>query len=200
MVLVGLAHTELLRDALVSKLRLLALFVPLCAGVAHADDTMIGFYAGASAGRAVLHRERIFRSGIEAHDTGFKVLAGYRAFPGLAFEATYYDYGDIKKDTRLQGDIDVFSAAAIGLIQLRDWDLFGKAGLGRWEGTTANNAGQEVRDNDVDPMIGIGAQFRSGHFALRAEIEAQQLSFAAGEHGRDGDWVNFFSLGAAVKF
>jgi hypothetical protein len=185
---------------LVTKLRLLALLLPLCAGVAQADETLAGFYAGASAGRAVLHRERIFRSGIEAHDTGFKALAGYRLFPGLAFEASYADYGDIQKDTRLAGEIDVFSAAAVGLIQLRDWDLFGKAGLGRWEGTTADNAGREVRDNDVDPMIGIGAQYRAGRFAMRAEIEAQQLSFAAGEHGRDGDWVNFFSLGASLRF
>lgn len=172
----------------------------ICTGSAHADETIEGFYAGGAAGRAVLHRERIFRSGVEAHDNGFKVLAGYRVLEGLAFEASYADYGDIRKDTRLAGEIDVFSASALGLIRLRDWDLFGKVGLGRWEGTTANNAGQEVRDNDIDPMLGIGAQFRSGRFALRAEIEAQQLSFAAGEHGRDGDWVNFFSIGASLRF
>lgn len=182
-----------------TKLRFLALLLPMCAGLAHADD-LIGVYAGAGVGRAVLHRERLFRSGVEAHDTGFKALVGYRVFPALAFEASYSDYGDIKKDTRLAGNIDVFTASAVGLIQLRDWDLFGKAGLGRWDGTTANNAGIEVRDNDVDPAIGIGAQYRSPHFALRAEIEAQQLSFAAGEHGRDGDWVNFFSIGALVRF
>ena len=183
-----------------TKLRFLPLLLPLCASVAQADEVITGFYAGAAAGRAVLHRERIFRSGVEAHDTGIKALVGYRAFPALAFEASYADYGDIEKDTRLAGEIDVFNAAVVGLIQLRDWDLFGKAGLGRWEGTTANNAGIEVRDNDVDPMLGIGAQYRSGRFALRAEIEAQQLSFAAGEHGRDGDWINFFSLGASVRF
>jgi len=160
----------------------------------------MGFYAGASAGRAILHRERLFRSGIEAHDTGSKAFAGYRVYPGLAFEATYADYGDIRKGTRLEGNIDVFSAAAVGLIQLRQWDLFGKVGLGRWDGTTANNAGQKVSDNDVDPFIGIGAQFRAGRFALRVESEAQQLSFAAGEHGRDGDWINFISLGASWTF
>lgn len=182
------------------KLRYLPLLLPLCASVAHADETLTGFYAGAAGGRAVLHRERLFRSGIEAHDTGFKALAGYRVFPALAFEANYADYGDIEKDTRLSGKVDVFSVAAVGLIQLRQWDLFGKAGLGRWEGTTFNNAGREVRDNDVDPIIGIGAQVRTGRFAMRAEIEAQQLSFSAGEHGRDGDWINFFSLGGSFRF
>jgi hypothetical protein len=178
----------------------LALLLPLCTCVAQADESLAGVYVGGSVGRAVLHRERLFRSGIEAHDTASKALVGYRVFPALAFEVSYSDYGDIKKDTRLAGDIDVFSAAVVGLIQLQQFDLFGKAGLGRWEGTTADSAGREVRDNDIDPLIGIGAQYRAGHFALRAEIEAQQLSFAAGEHGRDGDWVNVFSVGASVRF
>lgn len=183
-----------------TKLRFLAVFLPLCAGVSQADETLAGFYAGASGGRAVLHRERWFRSGIEAHDTAFKAVAGYRFSEALAVEANYADYGDIKLGTRLAGEIDVFNVAAVGFIRLRDWDLFGKVGLGRWDGTTANNAGQRVRDDDIDPMGGIGAQFRNGPFALRAEIEVQQLSFAAGEHGRDGDWVNIFTLGATLRF
>jgi hypothetical protein len=57
-----------------------------------------------------------------------------------------------------------------------------------------------VDDNDVDPFIGIGAQYRAGRFAVRIESEAQQLSFSAGQHGRDGDWVNFISLGANYTF
>lgn len=179
---------------------LLTLLLPLCAGVAQAEDPVMGFYAGASAGRAVLHRERLFRSGIEADDSAYKALIGYRTLPALAVEASYGDYGDIRKGTRLAGKIDVFNVAVVGLIQLRDWDLFGKAGLGRWSGTTANNAGQEVRDNDIDPFIGIGAQYRAGRFAVRVESEAQQLSFAAGEHGRDGDWINFISVGASWTF
>jgi hypothetical protein len=182
------------------KLRLLAVLLPLFAGAAQADEPPIGVYAGASAGRAILHRERLFRSGIEAHDGGSKAFVGFRILPSLAIEAAYSDYGDIKKDTRLAGNIDVFSAAAVGLIQLREWDLFGKVGLGAWDGTTANNAGQKVDDNDIDPFIGIGAQYRAGRFAVRIESEAQQLSFSAGEHGRDGDWVNFISIGASWTF
>lgn len=183
-----------------TRLSLLAVLLPLCASTAYADEPAMGFYAGGSGGLAVLHRERIFRSGIEADDNGFKVLGGYRFNPGFALEASYADYGDIKKDTRLAGEIDVFNVAAVGLIQLREWDLFGKVGLGRWDGTTANNAGREVDDSDIDPMIGIGAQYRSGQFAVRVESEAQQLSFSAGAHGRDGDWINFFSLGATWTF
>lgn len=183
-----------------NTLRFLPLLLPLFAGAAQAKDPVLGFYAGGAAGRAVLHRERLFRSGIEEDDSGSKVFVGYRILPALAVEATYADYGDIKKDTRLQGNIDVFSAAAVGLIQLRDWDLFGKVGLGAWDGTSANNAGQKVDDNDIDPFIGIGAQYRAGHFAVRIESEGQQLSFDAGQHGRDGDWINFISIGASWTF
>jgi hypothetical protein len=188
-------------NARVTKSSFLSLLLlPLCAGVAQADEPAIGFYAGGAAGRAILHRERLTRSGLEAHDTASKAYVGYRVYPGLAFEATYADYGDIKKDTRLAGNIDVFSVAAVGLIQLRQWDLFGKVGAGAWDGRTFNRSGREVQDNDIDPFIGIGAQFRVGRFALRVESEAQQLSFAAGEHGRDGDWINFISAGASWTF
>lgn len=183
-----------------NRLRFLPLLLPLFAGAAQADDPVMGFYAGGAAGRAVLHRERLFRSGIEEDDTGSKVFVGYRILPALAVEATYADYGDIKKDTRLEGNIDVFSVGAVGLIQLRDWDLFGKVGLGAWDGTTSNNAGQRVDDDDIDPFIGIGAQYRAGHFAVRIESEGQQLSFDAGQHGRDGDWINFISIGASWTF
>lgn len=182
------------------KLSLATLLLPLFANAAPADEPVIGFYAGANGGRAVLHRERLFRSGIEAHDSGYKALVGYRVLPALAIEASYADYGDISKDTRLAGEIDVFSAAAVGVIQLRQWDLFGKVGLGYWDGTTTNNAGRRVDDSDIDPLIGIGAQYRIGNFALRVESEAQQLSFSAGAHGRDGDWVNFISVGANWTF
>lgn len=193
-------HLNSKKNSTAKKLRLLPLLLPLLAGAAQADDPVIGFYAGGSAGRAVLHRERLFRSGIEDYDTGAKAFLGYRILPALAVEVTYADYGDIKKDTRLAGSIDVFSACAVGVIQLREWDLFGKAGLGYWDGTTANNAGVTVSDNDVDPFIGIGAQYRAGRFAVRIESEAQQLSFHAGEHGRDGDWINFISIGANWTF
>lgn len=183
-----------------TKLRLLPLLLTLCAGVAQADEPAMGFYAGAGAGRAVLHRERWFSSGVEAHDTGSKAFVGFRVLRGLAFEAAYADYGDIRKDTRLEGNIDAYSAAVVGLIQLRQWDLFGKAGFGHWNGTTSNNAGQRVTDNDTDPFFGIGAQYRSGRFAVRVESEAQRLTFEAGQHGRDGDWINFISVGASWTF
>lgn len=182
------------------KLRFLSLLLPLCAGVAHADEPVIGTYVGAGIGRATLHRARLTRSDIEAHDTGFKALVGRRVFRGLAFEASYTDYGKMEKGARLFGDIDAFSVAVVGLIPLQEIDLFGKVGFGAWEGTTADRAGREVRDNDIDPILGIGAQYRSGRFAVRAEIEAQALSFAAGEHGRDGDWVDLISVGASWSF
>lgn len=172
----------------------------LSLGLAHADEPIMAAYAGMGVGRATLHRERVFRSGIEGHDTGLKALVGYRALRGLAFEASYVDFGEIQKRDRLAGDIDAFSVAIIGLIPLRKVDLFGKAGFGAWRGTTADNAGRGVRDDDIDPVLGMGVQLRTGRLALRAEVEAQFLSFSAGEHGRDGDWVDLISVGANWSF
>jgi hypothetical protein len=182
------------------KLRFLSLLLSLCAGVVYADEPIIGPYAGVGVGRATLHRARVFRSDIEAHDTGFKALVGYRSLKGLAFEASYANYGEQEKGDRLAGEIDAFSVAVVGLISLQTIDLFGKAGFGAWDGTTANRAGQEVSDNDIDPMLGIGVQYRSGRFAVRGEIEAQALSFSAGSHGRDGDWLDFISVGTTWSF
>ena len=178
------------------------LLLPLAsfAGVVHADEPVMGAYAGMSAGRATLHRERLTRSGVEAHDTAFKALVGYRSLRGLAFEASYADFGNMNRRDRLSGDIDAFNVAIVGLIPLAKVDLFGKAGVGAWRGTTADNAGREVRDDDIDPILAMGVQYRSGRLAVRAEAEAQLLSFGAGKHGRDGDWLDFISIGAHWSF
>jgi hypothetical protein len=182
------------------KLSCVALLLTLCAGVVRADEPITGAYVGAGIGRATLHRTRLTRSDVEAHDRGSKILAGYRVLNGLAFEASYADYGKAQKDVRLLGDIDAFSVAVVGLIQLQQLDLFGKAGFGAWAGTSADRTGRQVRDNDIDPILGLGVQYRSGRFAVRAEVEAQALSFAAGNHGRDGDLLDFISVGMSWRF
>ncbi|GFE79855.1 hypothetical protein GCM10011487_18550 [Steroidobacter agaridevorans] len=179
---------------------LLLLPVAWFATTAHADEPIMGAYVGAGAGRATLHRERFGRSGFEAHDAAFKALIGYRTLRGLAFEASYADFGEMSNGDRLTGDIQALSVAIVGLIQLRQVDLFGKAGFGAWRGTTADRIGQEVRDDDIDPIMALGVQLRSGRFAVRAEFEAQFLSFAAGEHGRDGDWLDCISVSANWSF
>ena len=166
----------------------------------HADEPTMGAYVGAGVGRATLHRTRFTRSDIEAHDTAFKALAGYRVLRGLAFEASYADFGEVTKRDQLAGDIEAFGATIVGLIPLRKVDLFGKAGFGAWHGTTADRTGRVIRDNDIDPLFGIGVQLRNGRLALRAEIEAQFLSFSAGEHGRDPDVADFISVGANWSF
>lgn len=170
------------------------------AAVSHADEPVMGAYAGAGVGRATLHRARFLRSDVEAHDTAFKALVGYRSLRGLAFEASYTDFGEMAKRDQLTGDIEAFGVAIVGLIPLEKVDLFGKAGFGAWRGTTADRTGREVRDHDIDPTLAIGVQLRNGRLTLRAEAEAQLVSFAAGEHGRDGDWLDFISVGAHWSF
>ncbi|WP_157994400.1 outer membrane beta-barrel protein [Peristeroidobacter agariperforans] len=172
----------------------------LLAGMAHADEPITGAYAGVGVGRATLHRARFTRSDVEAHDTAFKALFGYRAMRRLAFEASYADFGEMAKRDELTGDVEAFSVGIVGLIPLRQVELFGKAGFGAWRGTTVDRNGQSVRDDDIDPLLGLGVQLRNGRFAVRAEIEAQFLSFDAGEHGRDGDLLDLISIGANWRF
>lgn len=185
----------------VRTLRFLCILpLALLAGMAHADEPVTGVYAGAAVGRATLHRARFTRSDIEAHDTAFKALFGYRAMRGLAFEASYADFGEMAKRDQLAGEVQAFSVGIVGLIPLRQVELFGKAGFGAWRGTTVDRNGQNVRDDDIDPVVALGVQLRNGRLAVRAEIEAQFLSFDAGEHGRDGDLVDFISIGANWRF
>lgn len=184
------------------KLRFLSLLLSLCAGVVHADESITGVYAGVGVGRATLHRVDFHRSDFEAHDTGFKALAGYRILRGLAIEASYADYGEVQKDVRgvrLVGEIDAFSVAVVGMIPLRNIDLIGKAGFAAWDGTlSADRTGRQVDDNDIDPTLGLGVQYRNGRFAFRAELEALSLRFSDTES--DGDWIDFISVGMNWRF
>lgn len=188
------------------RLRFLSLLLSLCAGVAYADQPIMGAYAGAAVGRATLHEVDFFRSDFEAHDTAFKVLAGYRFNRGLAVEASYSDYGkqaENVRGVRLVGEIDAFSVAVVGLIPLRAIDLFGKAGFAAWDGTlSADRTGREVSGSDIDPSLGLGVQYRNGRFAVRAEVEALILGFDGDDPDDDGDdnWLDFISLGASWSF
>jgi hypothetical protein len=191
----------------IMKLRVLPLLLSLCAGVAHADESITGAYAGVSIGRATLHQVDFFRSDFEAHDTGFKALGGYRILRGLAIEAGYADYGEIEKEVRgvrLVGEIDAFSVAVVGMIPLQGIDLFGKAGFAAWDGTlSADRAGRAASENDIDPMLGLGVQYRNGRLAVRAEVEAMTLSFDVvgdDDDDVDSDWLDFISVGMLWSF
>lgn len=186
-------------------LRWLSLLLSLSVCVAHADEPVTGVYAGAGIGEARLRNVDIFRSDFQASDTGVKALLGYRINNGLAFEASYADYGTMEANVRggrLVGKVDAFSVAVVGLVRLRRVDLFGKAGFAAWDGTLRiDPAGREASENEIDPMLGLGVQFRNGPLAFRAEVEALTVDVDVdSERAGSADWLDFISLGVSWRF
>lgn len=187
--------------------RMVAPALLLLANLAQADEPPKGFYAGASFGRATLELEDSDSTAdFKDNGTGYKLTAGYRFMKWLAVEAGYADYGK-QEDTLLglplRADFHAFHVGAVGMIPLGNFDLMGKTGIGYWEGKLANNAvGVRYKEDHVDPIFGIGAQYRAGNFAIRAEAEALLLGFDDdGDDEADGDdWVDFVSLGVSWNF
>lgn len=169
-----------------------ALAALLLTGQAFAAEPMTGFYIGAGVGRATVTLEDADSTvDFEGDDTGLRVMAGYRLFRYFAIEASYADYGtaeDTVLGLDLEGEFDAFQLTAVGLIPLGSVDLLGKLGFGAWEGTLRDASGFEFSEDNVDPVIGLGAQLRAGHLAVRGEVESQLLGFDDdGDDEADGD-------------
>lgn len=178
----------------------------LFAGQAFAAEPVMGFYIGAGVGSATLTLEDAdTTSDFEGDDTAVRLIAGYRLFRYFAIEANYADYGtaeDLLFGTKLRADFSAFNVSAVGLIPLGPVDLFGKLGVGAWEGTLRDDFGDEFSEDNVDPVAGIGVQFRSGQMAVRLEAESQLLGFDDdGDDDADGDdTVGFASVSFAWSF
>lgn len=187
------------------KARLFSLLLLLSPCMVHADEPVTGAYAGGAIGEAKLRNYDLFSSDFEASGVGYKALIGYRINNGLAFEASYTDFGTMDtnfRGGRLVGQIDAFSAAVVGLIRLRRVDLFGKAGFAAWDGTLRfDPARGQDSENDIGSMLGLGVQVRSGPLAFRAEFEALRVDLDAdSKSGGSADWVDLLSIGASYRF
>ena len=179
----------------------------LLAGNALAAEPVMGFYAGAGVGNATLElADANSFADFEGDDTGFRLIAGYRLFRYFAIEANYTDYGDAEDTVLgldLQGSFSAFHVSAVGLIPLGPVDLFGKAGIARWEGSLRlRGFDDEFSEDNVDPIIGLGAQWRVGQVTLRGEMEGLLLGFDDdGDDEADGDdFIDFLSLSPTWAF
>jgi hypothetical protein len=184
-----------------------ALALLLLANGALADEPVMGFYGGIGIGNAnVTLEDADSTADFEADDTAFRIIAGYRLFRYFAIEANYADYGTPQGGLLgqfVEADFSAFHVAAVGLIPLGRVDLFGKLGVGAWEGTLRfTDFGGTFSENNVDPVLGFGVQIRRGPMALRAEVEAQQLGFDDdGDDDADGDdSVAFGSVSFTYSF
>src|ERR1700753_685171 len=116
---------------------LLASTLALFAGAAQADDEILGLYAGACITRAKV--EDIFHTDFNLSNTSWKVYAGFRpvGFP-LGIDVDYMDLGSNAAGTfygPAHADAKAFAAYAVGSLPITvpNIDVYGKAGLARWQ-------------------------------------------------------------------
>lgn len=157
--------------------KLLALLaLALAAGVAHADNGT--FYVGAGIARDNL--KDITATASDLNSTNWKIWAGFRPISVFAIEADYIDLGSqtiSNPVTSTHVDYKAFAGYAVGYlpIPVPYLDVFGKAGLARWNSSGGSSfpGGPffSLSDEGTQFAWGIGAQVHVGNFGGRLEYE-----------------------------
>ena len=156
---------------------LLILVLAFGADVAYADNGT--FYVGAGISRDNL--KDITATASDLNSTNWKIWAGFRPISVFAVEADYIDLGSQTVTTpgvvSTHLDYKAFAAYAVGFapIPVPYLDVFGKAGLARWNssGGTSVPGGPffSLSDQGTQFAWGIGAQVHVGNFGGRLEYE-----------------------------
>lgn len=158
---------------------LLATTFALGATTAFADAPAA--YVGAGVTQADI--DHIFGSGnsLNLHSTAWKAFAGFRPISSIAVEA---DYMDLRSNSRSfgfltsQANVHAFAAYAVGFLPLPlpFLDVFGKAGLARWDLSGHTDPSFFALDNHgTDFAWGGGGQLHYGPWAARLEYEQFQV-------------------------
>lgn len=172
--------------AIVASICLAASIIP---AAAHAADQ--GFYVGLGTGQMVTSDPVAAGGGalLDERSTSWRGFAGYRLglIPILDFaaEAGYRSFGSAKATV---GGVDAeyktsgFDGALFAIFPLLGFDLFGKAGVLRydldrnWGGSTSSFSG-------TAPMYGVGAGFRVWRLGVRVEYERFDIDQLKGLDG-----------------
>lgn len=170
-------------------MRKIALIVASClaAGVAHAQDDLVGPYFGVSLGYFD-YEEIDEENGFFLDDTttSYRLIGGYHLNENLAIEATLGKTSDLKQSFNLfppgsgtfdvRADLEVVTIRALGLVPLDQIDLFG--GIGYYDATitaSANATGigslGEFKDDDSGLLILGGVNWYLRKFTIRGEYE-----------------------------
>lgn len=173
------------------------------------DPSLRGLYIGGGIGEATVELEDDDSfADFKGDDTAYKFILGYRIIDWVAVEMNYARYGEAQDEFlgfTVENEFTALSVSALGMLPLGDFDLFGRLGIANVEGDfrVVNLPGGEDSDDNVEPMFGLGAQYRPlPNLAIRAEWELIQLGFDDDDDDeRDGDdWVDMLSLGVTYKF
>jgi outer membrane immunogenic protein len=152
------------------------LALALAAGAAHADNGT--FYVGAGISRDNL--KDITATASDLNSTNWKIWAGLRPISVFAVEADYIDLGSQTVNnpiTSTHVNYKAFAGYAVGYVPLPVpfLDVFGKAGLARWNssGGTSIPGGPffSLSDEGTQFAWGIGAQVHVGNIGGRLEYE-----------------------------
>jgi len=163
--------------------RLLLLTVlALAAGAAHADNGP--FYVGAGISRSKLS-DIASGNGCclkDIDDTAWKALVGFRPVSVFAVEANYIDLGSQTTnfvDVSAHSSYHAFAGYAVGFlpVPVPYLDLFGKAGLARWDssGSSTNFPSGSLFSlsrNGTSFAWGVGGQVHVGNIGGRLEYES----------------------------
>jgi hypothetical protein len=175
----------------------LALFAGV--GVAQADDDLLGLYAGAGIMRAKM--EDTFHTDFDFSNTAWKVYAGLHPKDFfLGVDVDYMDLGSQSAGTfygPASANTKAFAAYAVGYlpIPVPNIDVYGKAGLARWQfnGSLPAQGLFSLSENGTDFAWGVAGQVHFlERFAVRLEYEHFNI--------READDVQLYSLGVSYTF
>lgn len=179
---------------------LLPLGLLLTCGLAQAADN--GFYLGAGVTQAKLNNVgKDFDAGdlndFKIDNTAWKLIAGFRPVDFFAVEANYQDLGNERRSLgsgEFTAKAKAYSAYAVGFLPIPIVDVYGKAGLSRWDATShfTGLGGFDLDDSGTEFAWGVGAQAHLGSLAARLEYEKFDVAHT--------DGVELLTLGLTWTF
>jgi len=113
--------------------RTMALIVVMALGLSAQQACAVehGFYLGGALGQS----DSGLKSGNVNYsdtDTGWKLIAGFRAFKMLGFEVNYVDLGNTST-AGAKANTKAFDGFVVGVLPIPFVDIYGKVGLVSWK-------------------------------------------------------------------
>lgn len=169
-----------------TRIALLCCALAACGPAVGGD--LLGIYVGAGVGRTDL-RQDYYQ--IDAHATGWKLLAGWRPISLLGVEAEYVDLGSKAVNTfadtvHVSTDAKATAAYVLGYLPVPlPWlDVYAKLGAARVKASTSSYAICQTPMQCLAPPVpvsddssrtsvawGAGQQFKTGQWAARVDYE-----------------------------
>lgn len=156
---------------------------------ANAQAAENGFYVGAAVGEAQTDDDLALGGAYDDQDSSYKIIGGWRIFDWFGFEGGYFDLGEVALEQPVGSvspfmiEQDGWNAFSMFMIEIVNFDLFGKLGVVRSSADLTTNApgGQTSSvDRDTDFAWGVGGQLRFRKLAMRIEYEHLNVSNGEG--------------------